>query len=70
MEFLKKIGAFLGIALLAAIAFLTGQKELKPRKDPYEDEQKELEDKFGKECNNTCSCLNGRCNNGINGLYV
>lgn len=46
MNLLKKIGAFLGIALLAVIAFITGQKELLPKKDPYEDEQKDLEDKL------------------------
>lgn len=46
MKYIKKIGAFIAIALLAVIAFLTGQKDLKPRKDPYEDEQKALEDKL------------------------
>lgn len=46
MKYLKKIGAFIGIALLAVIAFITGQKELLPKKDPYEDEQKDLEDKL------------------------
>lgn len=46
MEILKKIGAFLGIALLAVVAFLTGKEELKPKKDPYEEDQKDLENKL------------------------
>ena len=46
MEYIKKIGAFLALALLTVIAFLSGKDELKPKKDPYEEKEKELEDKL------------------------
>ena len=43
---MTKIKAFFAgilVAVLAAIAFLTGRDELHPKADPYADKQKELE---------------------------